>query len=182
MTPYVFILLDLVVALSLTEIARLKNKQQMLEIWPEVLILSEEESNQPDDKRKIAVISHEDEELLRTTLNEIDTNGKMDLIWNDVSKPMDSMIEPINIGSLYLLNPYSVFICLAESTQLFNTLFVILAISYAMKGKLIPTFIFLALATYLSLYPIVLMAPCILFLSRKRKSSVTDNLLFRFHL
>jgi hypothetical protein len=135
----------------------------MLEIWPEVSILSDEDSNQPDDTRKIAVISDGYDELLGTT-------------GDDLSKPIDFMIEPCNIGSLYLLNPYSVFICLAESTQLFNTLFVILSILYAMKGKLIPTFIFLSLATYLSLYPIVLMAPCILFLSRKSKTSVKDNL------
>lgn len=144
----------------------------LLEIWPKATEV-DGTTNETDDLNTGEVLIEEKE-------NEISNSESSNESESDPTKPIDSMMTPDSISAIYLLNPYSILVCLAHSTQIFNTLFVVLALLYAVKGKSSACTIFLALATYMSLYPMVLLAPCILILSKQKKSNVRFKLIFSY--
>ena len=83
----------------------------------------------------------------------------------------------------YLFNPLTVAACLGRPSTLFTNLAVLLAISKAVQGKSVNATIALALGSYLSLYP-VLMLPPLLLLGHDvelRNQKGTDISFFRKH-
>ncbi|KAG4303864.1 hypothetical protein PORY_002718 [Pneumocystis oryctolagi] len=68
--------------------------------------------------------------------------------------------------SLFLFNPYSVISCLGMSTAIFTNCSILTSLSYLQRGKSMQSVFFLAIATYLSLYPILLLPPSILLLRK----------------
>ncbi|XP_031562944.1 phosphatidylinositol glycan anchor biosynthesis class U protein-like [Actinia tenebrosa] len=66
---------------------------------------------------------------------------------------------PFLTTAVYLLNPYSVSTCVAQSTIIFTNLGLTLALFGALKGSSPLATLGIALATYHSLYPIMLLAP-----------------------
>ncbi|KAJ3305567.1 hypothetical protein HDV03_001433 [Kappamyces sp. JEL0829] len=83
----------------------------------------------------------------------------------DSTLPIDIPVSPEDIGSIYLLNPFSIITCLSRSTQIFSTLSMAGALFFACKGNRRASMLSLSFGTYLSLYPALLVAPCVLFLN-----------------
>ncbi|KAJ3144902.1 hypothetical protein HDU89_007705 [Geranomyces variabilis] len=89
----------------------------------------------------------------------------------DPTQPVDNILHPDDIGSLYLLNPYSIMTCLAQSTLLFTLLAMVTGLQYAIAGKRAASMMCLAIAAYLSLYPVMMVAPAVLLLAQRRAIS-----------
>jgi len=76
----------------------------------------------------------------------------------------DVVFMPYNVQLAYLLNPYLVASCAAKTTTVFANLLLALFLWSALKKKLLPACLFLALATYQSFYPVMLLVPLCLML------------------
>jgi len=63
------------------------------------------------------------------------------------------------VAAVYLLNPFTLLTCLARPTTVFTTFFVLLSIRHATQGKPTTTAFALALASYTSLHPVLLLPP-----------------------
>ncbi|ORX90914.1 PIG-U-domain-containing protein [Basidiobolus meristosporus CBS 931.73] len=70
------------------------------------------------------------------------------------------------ISALYLFNPYSVLTSLARSTIVFTNLCVILAFSTSLRGNKFWSMFWVAMAAYLSFYPIMLVFPVVMILAQ----------------
>ncbi|XP_068768467.1 phosphatidylinositol glycan anchor biosynthesis class U protein isoform X2 [Struthio camelus] len=68
----------------------------------------------------------------------------------------------------YLLNPYTVMSCVAKSTCTINNTVIAFFILATIKGSAFLSAVFLALATYQSLYPLTLFAPALLYLLQRQ--------------
>ncbi|MBN3291171.1 PIGU protein, partial [Polypterus senegalus] len=77
--------------------------------------------------------------------------------------PKEMMYIPIKVAVFYLLNPFTVLSCVAKSTCGLNNAVTALFILCTIKGSALLSAIFLALATYQSLYPFTLFAPALLY-------------------
>ena len=62
----------------------------------------------------------------------------------------------------YLLNPFTIATCIGRPSSLFTNCAILHAISNAVSGKPVSSVLALGLASYLSLYPTLLLAPIIL--------------------
>ena len=167
--------MDYLIAHLLPTLVVFKNDYLAREKWPEAIVAKDDTS----DEEKIGNVDQEGEEMIKPIIQEkpfVDPNEMGVFHWTDLTKPMDELINPADVSNMYLLNPFSILTCLSLSTQLFDTLFVILALYFAIKHRFFPCAFFLALATYQSLYPIVLLAPCIQILSCKGNSRVRTSL------
>jgi phosphatidylinositol glycan class U len=67
--------------------------------------------------------------------------------------------KPVSVAAVYLLNPFTLVTCLARPTTVFTTFFVLLSIRHATQGKPTTTAFALALASYTSLHPVLLLPP-----------------------
>lgn len=67
--------------------------------------------------------------------------------------------KPVSVAAVYLLNPFTLLTCLARPTTVFTTFFVLLSIRHATQGKPTTTAFALALASYTSLHPVLLLPP-----------------------
>ncbi|XP_048742012.2 phosphatidylinositol glycan anchor biosynthesis class U protein-like [Ostrea edulis] len=78
----------------------------------------------------------------------------------------------------FSFNPYSVATCLAKSTAVFNNIVILLALYYMLKGNPILSSVFVALAAYISMYPIILCVPVAVYsilMSTKGRVIYTDS-------
>jgi phosphatidylinositol glycan class U len=71
----------------------------------------------------------------------------------------DESWKPVSVAAVYLLNPFTLLTCLARPTTVFTTFFVLLSIRHATQGKPTTTAFALALASYTSLHPVLLLPP-----------------------
>jgi phosphatidylinositol glycan class U len=78
---------------------------------------------------------------------------------------------PILTQLCYLLNPFTLFNCIGMSTIIFNNLFVVFSVFFALKGNQTLTTFSLAISVYLTMYPLTLVLPIALLL-KKHWSSV----------
>lgn len=69
---------------------------------------------------------------------------------------------PDLICMLYMLNPFLIVTCVAQSTVVLNNMFLGLLFHHTVKGNSLQMTLFLALATYQTFYPVQLLAPVIL--------------------
>lgn len=69
---------------------------------------------------------------------------------------------PWRVAAAFLFNPFTLATCASRSTIVFTNTFVLLAVSKAVGRKPIAAMLALAMATYLSLYPILILVPLIL--------------------
>ncbi|KAI8088292.1 GPI transamidase subunit PIG-U [Thamnidium elegans] len=77
-------------------------------------------------------------------------------------------ILPSTVAALYLFNPLTILSCVSRSTLLFTNLSIVLALLSALKGKSKPAMFWIALASYLSFYPIMLLPALLLVLGDKK--------------
>jgi len=67
--------------------------------------------------------------------------------------------KPVSVAAVYLFNPFTLLSCLGRPTTVFTTFFVLLSIRHASQGKSAATAFALALASYTSLHPLLLLPP-----------------------
>uniref|UniRef100_A0A8D0GT32 Phosphatidylinositol glycan anchor biosynthesis class U n=1 Tax=Sphenodon punctatus TaxID=8508 RepID=A0A8D0GT32_SPHPU len=85
-----------------------------------------------------------------------------------IRTPMEMNYIPFKVALFYLLNPYTVMSCVAMSTCAINNTIIAFFILATIKGSAFLSAIFLALATYQSLYPLTLFAPALLYLLQRQ--------------
>lgn len=66
------------------------------------------------------------------------------------------------IAAAYLLSPFTIIACLGRSTTAFTNAAIIQAVASAVQGRAVHTILALALATYFSMYPVLLLPPLLL--------------------
>ncbi|CAG8759824.1 3624_t:CDS:2 [Cetraspora pellucida] len=81
----------------------------------------------------------------------------------EAGKPKE--IDPWIVSGLYLFNPLTVASCLSRSTLLFTNLSIVLGIYYSLRNNKSYGMFWIAMATYLSFYPLMLVIPAILILT-----------------
>lgn len=85
-------------------------------------------------------------------------------------------ISPTTVAALYLFNPLTILSCVSKSTLLFTNLSIVLSLLSALKGKTKPTMFWIALASYLSFYPAMLVPALFLILDDgKTVREISDN-------
>ncbi|EPY78261.1 phosphatidylinositol glycan anchor biosynthesis class U protein isoform 1 [Camelus ferus] len=85
-----------------------------------------------------------------------------------IRTPMEMRYIPLKVALFYLLNPYTVLSCVAKSTCAINNALIAFFILTTIKGSAFLSAIFLALATYQSLYPLTLFVPGLLYLLQRQ--------------
>ncbi|XP_035948147.1 GPI-anchor transamidase component PIGU isoform X3 [Halichoerus grypus] len=85
-----------------------------------------------------------------------------------IRTPMEMRSIPLKVALFYLLNPYTVLSCVAKSTCAINNTLIAFFILTTIKGSAFLSAIFLALATYQSLYPLTLFVPGLLYLLQRQ--------------
>ncbi|XP_071824466.1 phosphatidylinositol glycan anchor biosynthesis class U protein-like [Apostichopus japonicus] len=79
--------------------------------------------------------------------------------------------------SIYLLNPFSILTCAAQSTSIINNLMIASTFLLTLKGQRISATLTLALASYQSLYPVMLIVPSAMHLAflkmQERKETIS---------
>ncbi|XP_023984112.1 phosphatidylinositol glycan anchor biosynthesis class U protein [Physeter macrocephalus] len=85
-----------------------------------------------------------------------------------IRTPMEMRYIPLKVALFYLLNPYTVLSCVAKSTCAINNTLIAFFILTTIKGSAFLSAIFLALATYQSLYPLTLFVPGLLYLLQRQ--------------
>ena len=77
----------------------------------------------------------------------------------------------------YLFNPFTIATCIGRPTSVFTNCAILYAVAQAVSGKPITSMLALALASYLSLYPALLLPPLVLLCydQRARESKVPLN-------
>jgi hypothetical protein len=163
-----FVFADYIIAHCISSLAFIKVEEQKKEIWPEFKEATEDdkyvgETNEEEDEACLPFIPKKPYD---------DPLEDKNLIPKDPTIPIDYVVVPKDIGSLYLLNPLSIIACVAQSTQIYSNLGMALALYFASKGKVRPAMFALACAAYLSMYPMILVAPCVLLHHRLSSSSV----------
>ncbi|RIA78873.1 GPI transamidase subunit PIG-U [Glomus cerebriforme] len=79
-------------------------------------------------------------------------------------------IDPWIVAGLYLFNPFTIASCLSKSTIIFTNLSIILGTYYSLKNNKSYGMFWIAMASYLSFYPFMLVLPTILMLINDAES------------
>ncbi|XP_032238819.1 phosphatidylinositol glycan anchor biosynthesis class U protein [Nematostella vectensis] len=75
---------------------------------------------------------------------------------------------PLLTAAVYLLSPYAIGSCVAQSTVIFTNFSIVLSIYTAMRGNAALASFGVAMATYQSLYPMVLLSPVTLLVIKSK--------------
>ncbi|GAB7355794.1 hypothetical protein MBLNU459_g6473t1 [Dothideomycetes sp. NU459] len=78
--------------------------------------------------------------------------------------------RPVLVGASYLFNPFTLLACLGRPTSAFGNLFILLAVAKACVGAPLTCMFALALASYVSLHPLLLLPPLVLLCHDRLKS------------
>ncbi|KAG5274370.1 hypothetical protein AALO_G00135370 [Alosa alosa] len=81
--------------------------------------------------------------------------------------PKEMFYIPLKVAMFYLWNPFTILSCVAKSTCGLNNAVIALFILSTIKGSALLSAIFLALATYQSIYPLTLFAPALIYLLQR---------------
>ncbi|KAJ4290773.1 hypothetical protein N0V88_006522 [Collariella sp. IMI 366227] len=82
------------------------------------------------------------------------------------------------IAALFLLNPFTIATCIGRSTSVFTTCAILHAIAKAVSGAPFGAMVALSFASYLSMYPLLLLPPLILLaFDRQRPERATKSAL-----
>ncbi|KAK2044558.1 GPI transamidase subunit PIG-U [Colletotrichum somersetense] len=66
------------------------------------------------------------------------------------------------VASLFLFNPFTIATCVGRSTSVFSTCAILHAVAKAVSGAPLGAMVALSFATYLSMYPLLLLPPLVL--------------------
>uniref|UniRef100_A0A8C5FFQ0 Phosphatidylinositol glycan anchor biosynthesis class U protein n=1 Tax=Gadus morhua TaxID=8049 RepID=A0A8C5FFQ0_GADMO len=84
-----------------------------------------------------------------------------------IRSPTEMYYIPLKVAMFYLLNPFTIVSCVAKCTCGLNNAVIALFILSTMRGSALLSAIFLALATYQSIYPLTLCVPALLYLLQR---------------
>lgn len=92
-----------------------------------------------------------------------------------IPSPRFTGINDSMVAAAYLFNPFVILSCLGRSTSIFTNTAIIQAVLSAQSGNIARSMLALALSTYLSVYPILLLPPLIVMMGYtvKSKDSIT---------
>ncbi|TNM89227.1 hypothetical protein fugu_005482 [Takifugu bimaculatus] len=85
-----------------------------------------------------------------------------------IRTPKEMYYIPLKVATFYLLNPFTILSCVAKSTCALNNAVIALFFLATIKGNVLLSAIFLALATYQSIYPLSLCAPALLYFMQRQ--------------
>lgn len=88
-----------------------------------------------------------------------------------IPSPRFRQLDGSLIAAAYLFNPFTILSCLGRSTSIFTNTAIIQAVLYAQSGDAIRSMFALAIGTYLSMYPALLLPPTLLVLHRHKANS-----------
>ena len=74
----------------------------------------------------------------------------------------NNRLDATTISAAYLLQPFTVAACLGRTTNIFTNTAIVHAVSSAVQGQSFRTMLALAMASYLSMYPALLLPPLLL--------------------
>lgn len=72
-------------------------------------------------------------------------------------------LHPTVTAALYLFNPLTILSCVSRSSILFTNLSIVIALLSAVSNRPTSAMFSIALASYLSFYPVMLLPPLVLF-------------------
>jgi phosphatidylinositol glycan class U len=78
------------------------------------------------------------------------------------SSRKSNTLPPWAAGAAFLLNPFTVATCLSRSTLVFTNTAILTSIAKAVHGDCVPAILALAMSSYLSLYPVLLLPALVL--------------------
>ncbi|CAG8655607.1 593_t:CDS:2, partial [Funneliformis caledonium] len=87
----------------------------------------------------------------------------------ELKENVSKEIDPWIIAGLYLFNPLTIASCLSQSTIIFTNLSIVFGTYYSLKDNKSYGMFWIAMATYLSFYPFMLISPLILILINHAK-------------
>ncbi|KAJ1959251.1 hypothetical protein IWQ62_004688 [Dispira parvispora] len=70
-------------------------------------------------------------------------------------------VTPAAVAACYLWNPLTILSTLSQATSLVNTLAVVCALRHGLQGQRSYAMVWLAVATYISFYPVMLLVPLV---------------------
>ncbi|KAF3936542.1 hypothetical protein ABW19_dt0201411 [Dactylella cylindrospora] len=100
--------------------------------------------------------------LSAVSLIQIAASGVPTITPHHVSPRKDNSWPPWAVAAAFLFNPFSIATCIARPTIVFTNSIVLHAVAAAVQGRRAPAFVSLAMASYLSLYPVLLFPSLIL--------------------
>ncbi|KAK1752568.1 phosphatidylinositol glycan anchor biosynthesis class U protein [Echria macrotheca] len=86
------------------------------------------------------------------------------------------------VAAVFLFNPFTIATCIGRSTSVFTTCAILHAIAKAVAGAPFSAMVALSFATYLSLYPLLLLPPLLLLCYDRRPPSSQKQPLLNFAL
>ncbi|KAG9299526.1 hypothetical protein G9A89_020697 [Geosiphon pyriformis] len=103
---------------------------------------------------------------------------RLDIELVDGNRPNE--IDPWVVAGLYLFNPFTIATCLSRSTIVFTNLAIVLGTYYSLRGNKSYGCFWMAMAAYLSFYPLMLIIPTILLLTNtNREHSKIKNVIIQ---
>ncbi|KAI1177371.1 GPI transamidase component-like protein [Nemania sp. FL0916] len=84
------------------------------------------------------------------------------------------------VAAIFLFNPFTVATCLGRPTNVFTTCAILQAVSKAISGNPLTSMLALSFASYLSMYPILLLPPLVLLAYDRQHPSQRIPSLFQF--
>ncbi|KAJ9606100.1 hypothetical protein H2200_009061 [Cladophialophora chaetospira] len=90
--------------------------------------------------------------------------------------PRFSKLDGSLIAAAYLFNPFTILSCLGRSTSVFTNTAIIQAVLYAQSGDAVRSMFGLALGTYLSMYPALLLPPTLLMMHQHKTLSLATSI------
>jgi phosphatidylinositol glycan class U len=93
--------------------------------------------------------------------------------------PRFSKLDGSLIAAAYLFNPFTILSCLGKSTSIFTSAAIIQAVLNAQSGNAMRAMFGLAIGTYLSMYPALLLPPTLLMvhLSQGKSATLTTSII-----
>ncbi|KAI9344787.1 GPI transamidase subunit PIG-U [Zopfochytrium polystomum] len=183
LSPYVFILVDALIAYFLAKLAALKSAVRDAEEWPTRSETGAKVLAESAAKARSVTVDGAGSNAGKTDETSAAVSGAAaaptaeaaegELEASDPTRPRDQAITPWLVAIAYLWSPYSVLACLAQSTLLFSHVGTVAAVYFSAKKNRVLGLMFLAASTYLSLYPAMLLIPCALLLSGGSKPSTS---------
>lgn len=97
--------------------------------------------------------------LTANCLYQIAQSGAAHTSRSFLSPRKDRTWNPISVAAVYLFNPFTLLTCLGQPTTVFTTFFTALSVSHACQAQAITSAFALAIASYISLHPVLLLPP-----------------------
>ena len=80
------------------------------------------------------------------------------------------------VAALYLFNPFTIATCVGRSTSVFTTCAILNAIAKAVSGRPVAALVALSFASYLSMYPLLLLPPLLVLAYDRQPPSTQSSL------